>query len=388
VANRRDDILDTAADLFASKGLRTSVKDIADACGILPGSLYHHFESKDAIVAELVARYHAELVDIAKQRRQWTIVELGAEIAQCALRHRAALLLSLYDPPTRSLGAIADRMRRTMEAEGLRSGIDTDAFADRLCQVLLHISLGVFPDMGDLPAIRCRALLHGIARGVPGDATLDRSAAFAAATREIATWSDDDTGDDVGMPVLRAAALAEFGRRGYDATTVRDIASAAGFSVGSVYRLVGSKDELLSSIMRSFEHRARAGWRAIVTSDATVVEKLDALMWFDINLVDRHRDEYNIQLAWLRESPPSTINLGQTFAARFTELKSLLAQGVRSGELAIEGSMSADMRAFALFELLWLPENIITKLGPRDALRLCRETLLRGAQGFLPSESS
>jgi Bacterial regulatory proteins, tetR family len=40
---RKTEILETAATLFASSGLRTSLKEIADACGILPGSLYHHF---------------------------------------------------------------------------------------------------------------------------------------------------------------------------------------------------------------------------------------------------------------------------------------------------------------------------------------------------------
>ena len=101
-------------------------------------------------------------------------------------------------------------------------------------------------------------------------------------------------------------------------------------------------------------------------------------MWININAVDRFSDEYNIQLAWIRESPPNTANLGSSFTARLGDLKSLLAQGVRSGELHVEGP-SADIRAWSLFELLWMPENIVRKLGPRGALTLARETTLRGA---------
>ena len=37
-----------------SVGFRASLKEIADARGILPGSLYHHFDSKEAIIIELV----------------------------------------------------------------------------------------------------------------------------------------------------------------------------------------------------------------------------------------------------------------------------------------------------------------------------------------------
>lgn len=58
---RRDEILDIASSVFASSGLRTTLQDIAEANGIQPGSLYHHFESKEAIVVELVKRYHADL---------------------------------------------------------------------------------------------------------------------------------------------------------------------------------------------------------------------------------------------------------------------------------------------------------------------------------------
>ena len=64
---RREEILQTAATLFASSGFRTSLAEIADACGILPGSLYHHFDSKEAIIVELVHRYHDDLDRVAKE---------------------------------------------------------------------------------------------------------------------------------------------------------------------------------------------------------------------------------------------------------------------------------------------------------------------------------
>ena len=42
------ELLELAASMFAERGLRaTTVRDIADAAGILSGSLYHHFDSKE-----------------------------------------------------------------------------------------------------------------------------------------------------------------------------------------------------------------------------------------------------------------------------------------------------------------------------------------------------
>lgn len=52
---RREELLALAAGLFAERGLRaTTVRDIADAAGILSGSLYHHFSSKEAIADEIL----------------------------------------------------------------------------------------------------------------------------------------------------------------------------------------------------------------------------------------------------------------------------------------------------------------------------------------------
>src|SRR3954469_11618653 len=59
---RRGELLQIAAALFASKGFRnTTVRDIADAAGILSGSLYHHFDSKESMVAEILRTFQEEL---------------------------------------------------------------------------------------------------------------------------------------------------------------------------------------------------------------------------------------------------------------------------------------------------------------------------------------
>jgi AcrR family transcriptional regulator len=53
--DRRELIISTAAEMFARKGIRsTTVREIADVVGMLSGSLYHHFSSKDEIVKEIL----------------------------------------------------------------------------------------------------------------------------------------------------------------------------------------------------------------------------------------------------------------------------------------------------------------------------------------------
>ena len=60
--DRHDQILAAAAELFARKGVAaTTVREIADQVGILSGSLYHHFDSKEAMVDEILLPYLKDL---------------------------------------------------------------------------------------------------------------------------------------------------------------------------------------------------------------------------------------------------------------------------------------------------------------------------------------
>ncbi|AFM16716.1 transcriptional regulator [Mycolicibacterium chubuense NBB4] len=402
--SRRTEILQTAASLIATSGLRTSLGEIADAAGILPGSLYHHFESKEAILVELLRDYHADLDRIAEQALERLddtrsrsafdrITDLGVGIARCAVAHRAALQLSFYESASthpelteltqRRPTAVMDAMLQTLRAarwDGyLRADVDLPLLADRVCQTMLQVGLDVMRHNAatdKVAILMCRILLEGLATGAPTDAELDSSAAFTAAEQVIGTWRDDARADDKAARV-RAVARSEFGRRGYENTTIRDIAAATGLGTGTVYRLIGSKDQLLVSIMQSFGEKIAAGWTEVLRSDSSVIEKLDALSWVNTNVLDRFGDEFRIQLAWMRQSPPDTPNPGWMFAARLRQIKSLLTEAIRSGEIRID-SRSKEMLARSVIGIGWVPENILRERGTRASQLHVRDTSLRG----------
>jgi AcrR family transcriptional regulator len=79
--NRLPLILDEAARLFAAQGFHgTSVRDIVRAIDMLPGSLYYHFATKEALLAavyaEGVRRISAAVgTAIAGKREPWERLE-------------------------------------------------------------------------------------------------------------------------------------------------------------------------------------------------------------------------------------------------------------------------------------------------------------------------
>lgn len=55
---RRAELLATAAEVFAAQGYNaTTVRGIADAAGMLAGSLYYHFDSKESMVDEILSTF-------------------------------------------------------------------------------------------------------------------------------------------------------------------------------------------------------------------------------------------------------------------------------------------------------------------------------------------
>lgn len=401
---RRSEILDVAAQLIATSGVRTSLQEIGDACGILPGSLYHHFESKQALVLALVDRYRAELKRVcevvleehAGRPLPQRVTALATAVADCAVRHRAALLLTFYEAPEgadkdvarlagvtppQALSAMRELMRPLPGDPVLREGVDPDVFADRLCQSMLHVAIGGYHQMRGaqhVPALKCALLLEGLLgvdQALPGTG----SAAMQVAREVVAGWSPRAAEVDADRAtVVAAAARREFARRGFAGTTVRDIAAAAGFSTGTVYRTVDSKEDLLRLITADYATGVASGWRRVIGSSATPVEKIDGLLWFHANVVDRFEEEHRMLSVLLRESPLRTATPSAPLGDQVRQLKALVSAGRRDGTLRAL-PVSLEVYARTLLALSWTPENLVRGLGVDDAHALARATLLRGA---------
>ena len=402
---RRAEILAAAASLFGTFGARASLDQLAELCGIRAASLYHHFESKDAIYIELVTRFRADLDRIADRALHdpyWAslpplerLVALSTSIAECGVNNRFALLLTVYEPPNssseklrRATDGVTDCVRVAMAAEleaaktaeCVWADISTELFADRMCQSMLHVGVGAYHRVRGaekVPMIKCNVLLHGLAMRAVKDDELDGSVARKVADEAIRTWGEDDALDSETATRIRSVARLEFARRGYDVTTMRDIAAAAGLSIGGVYRCFESKEALFSSIMQSYSARVGHAWQAVLASGSTPLEIIDASVWLHVNVTDRFAAEHKIQGVGVQYSPLKSPNLKFPFQPTLRRLKVVLAEGERSGELHVE-TTSADMGARCVFSLIQMPESIVHRAGLAGALQHGRTTMLRG----------
>jgi AcrR family transcriptional regulator len=103
-SGRRARLVMLAGDLFAEKGYRaTTVREIADAAGILSGSLYHHFDSKESIADEILSGFLNEVLAnyraavAAADSPRTALEQIVRSTSHTLSQHRAALAMLQHD---------------------------------------------------------------------------------------------------------------------------------------------------------------------------------------------------------------------------------------------------------------------------------------------------
>jgi TetR/AcrR family transcriptional regulator, cholesterol catabolism regulator len=93
-----------AGELFAQKGFRaTTVREIADAAGILSGSLYHHFDSKESIADEILSSFINDVLADYRTAASSAgsppdvLEQIVRSTSRTLSRHRAALAMLQND---------------------------------------------------------------------------------------------------------------------------------------------------------------------------------------------------------------------------------------------------------------------------------------------------
>ncbi|MEV6550793.1 TetR/AcrR family transcriptional regulator [Streptomyces sp. NPDC051597] len=141
VPERRAELLATAAEVFAAQGYNaTTVRRIADEAGLLAGSLYYHFDSKESMLDEILSTFLDQLwegydaVLAAGLGPRETIEALVTESFREIDRHRAAV--AIYQKESRHLtelprfAYLTDSQRRFEQAwlGTLERGVAAGAF--------------------------------------------------------------------------------------------------------------------------------------------------------------------------------------------------------------------------------------------------------------------
>jgi AcrR family transcriptional regulator len=405
----------TAAGLFERRGYAaTTISDIAEAAGILPGSLYHHFASKEDIAVDLLASYSQALAALGTEAVRRTenagdpeglIRRLATDVARLAFEHPAAVRLSAYEAPSvatdRFTAAIQFRSPalerawriavQSLAGAGRSPAADLGLLRFSLQRVTALAPLYYPAELGadELAGHLCDLLLHGLLTDSPPFEELDRSAAYRTALEVTGRWGARPAGspaaagrgatDDITGTIL-AAARTEFARRGYEATTIRDIAGVAGVGMASLYRRVESKETLLRTIVDVYADGLNEAFEAVMASKGSDSERLYAIMRVFAYASRHFREESRIVVfGWYgREAASSPVH-GYFVATqrRLDTLTGLFGRGLQAGTvrpIAGPAELAAHLRT-----VLWLRFHEHARASEPRTFEFLRQSLLSGA---------
>lgn len=109
--------------------------------------------------------------------------------------------------------------------------------------------------------------------------------------------------------IIQDAAARLFRKKGYQGTSMQDIAGAVGVKAASLYNHIRSKQEILSELLLFMAHRFTEGMHDIETARLSHIEKLERLVALHVRLTVAHTDAASIITGeWVHLSEP---NLGQ-----------------------------------------------------------------------------
>jgi AcrR family transcriptional regulator len=275
---RRMEICLTAAHTFAERGFdATSVNDIAAALGITKAGLYHYISSKESLLFDIITlgldSIDEEVIEPTRgianpEARFLDIVLRHALLATCNNGVITLLIDEVHALPQSQRRKINLRRRRYFEyvretlreldAMGRLQDVDPTVAAFSVIGAIMWLPQWFRPG-GRLSSDEvAEEVVRLMAAGVLRPASSSRKNRGAAKDRlASATTSGVRRRLDVrAFPRLNLrrfqicmTAARTFVERGYEATSVNDVAAAVGVTKAGLYHYISSKDALFFEIL-------------------------------------------------------------------------------------------------------------------------------------------
>lgn len=144
-------------------------------------------------------------------------------------------------------------------------------------------------------------------------------------------------------PAIVAAATSLFARKGVDATSMREVADAAGVREAAIYRHFCGKEEMAQEIFASWYGWYSRQVQEIVEREDSLREKLHALVHVEFEAARAHPQEF---LYFCENEARFLRSLRRDIPRVRQELIKMLRKEQASGEVRTgDAALLADMRA-------------------------------------------
>ncbi|MFC4619887.1 TetR family transcriptional regulator [Camelliibacillus cellulosilyticus] len=135
---------------------------------------------------------------------------------------------------------------------------------------------------------------------------------------------------------LVKAAVELFTKKGFHRTTTREIAKTSGFSIGTLYEYIRTKEDVLYLVCDDIYSKVSERLKASIALEGDGIASLRAAIISCIKVVDEMKDEvlvmYQEAKSLSKESLPYVLNKELEMATLFEEV---LQHAINSGDLSL-----------------------------------------------------
>ena len=403
--NTTERLFDTAAELFCREGFAaTTTREIAAAVGIQQASLYYHMESKEELLYRIclfsleqflshvpaatenaavspqriciLIRAHLATLFRYQQRNIVMLLEMRA----LSKRHRASVV-ELRDQYERYVRAILDEA----QARGLiRRDIPAKYLGVSLMSILNYTAVWFRKDQqlseGQLADILARVFLEGA--GTLREQPMMTPHDFSAEGKKLPMRARKAVADSPAVARAVNAAVALFSRKGYAATSTREVAKLLGIQKASLYYHVESKEDLLFLICRFSLTQVRQDVEDAVRDVRDPLSRISTMICAHVESLLRDEPKHTTNFAEMHSLSPQ--RLGEVLKLR-DGYEDMVRQALREAQDAGVLRNDIDVKYLCL-ALLSLINRVIVwyrrkgPLSPSQVGRFMAVLFLGGAQ--------
>ena len=134
--------------------------------------------------------------------------------------------------------------------------------------------------------------------------------------------------------IIFTAAAKLFRDRGYQATSMRDLAEAVDLKASSLYNHIGSKEEILKEICMANADKFSAGMQKILKLESSPLDKIKALIDLHINIaVNDYTSVTSFNDEWRHLGEPSLSDFKEKRKKYEREFLSIIKAGIAQSQI-------------------------------------------------------
>jgi TetR/AcrR family transcriptional regulator, cholesterol catabolism regulator len=306
-----------ALDLFWEKGYKsTTTRDVAAGLGVQQASLYYHIKNKEELLhgicysSFIQVIQNAEAAVAASRDPLDRVRQIGRNHLTTTLAYQKEFSVSIMECHALSPGyraqieelwqryktLIYSTLDGAKAAGVIRSDVPNRYLYMALMSMLNWSVIWYRPgkglNVGELDQIFATIYFSGASNPA------SRHTWHAAAARRVTSFPSSPITASVAIPAsetharLLDAACTLFTRKGYFATSIREIADLMGMQKASLYYYISTKEDLLYQISRAALEHVSAGVKAALKQVSSPVDRVHALITSHVVSLLQHQNWY------------------------------------------------------------------------------------------------